>query len=143
MPTPITALLSSEERIELFKWHNMYSVNNEEIDNHHKTLFSILNRLYENCMGVDQPNNLKTIVEELISYSKYHFSAEEKHMRNIGYKGTDKQIIEHRLFTQKTLQLQKVVNNNDLEHTKELIVFLGKWILNHVMEEDKKISVQH
>lgn len=141
MTTPIQPLLSSEERIELFKWHKTYSVNNEELDNHHKTLFNILNRLYENCMGVDQPNNLKTIVDELVSYSKYHFSAEEKHMRNIGYKDNDKQIIEHREFTQKTLQLRKVVEKNDLEHTKELIVFLGKWILKHVMEEDKKYSV--
>lgn len=128
--------------MELFKWHKTYSVNNDELDNHHQTLCNILNKLYENCMGTDLPNDLNSVVEELISYSNYHFSAEEQHMKDIGYKDTGKQIIEHRDFTQKALQLRKNVTNNDLELTKELIVFLGKWILHHVIEEDKKYAVQ-
>ena len=127
--------------MELFKWHKTHSVNNEELDNHHKTLFNILNKLYENCMGTDIPHSLDPIVEELVSYSKYHFYAEEQHMRDIGYKDIEKQIAEHRSFSQRALQLQKVVNKDDIEHTKELIVFLGNWILKHVMEEDKKYSI--
>ncbi len=126
--------------MELFKWHELYSVNNEELDNHHKTLCSILNKLYENCMGPEIPNSLDSIVDELVSYSNYHFTAEEQHMRDIGYKDIDKQIIEHKEFTQKALQLKKVIDKNDIEHTKELIVFLGSWILHHVMENDKKYS---
>lgn len=42
--------------MELFKWYKTHSVNNEELDNHHKTLFNILNKLYENCMGTDLTN---------------------------------------------------------------------------------------
>ena len=127
--------------MELFKWYKTHSVNNEELDNHHKALFNILNKLYENCMGNDLPNSLDPIVEELVSYSYYHFTAEEQYMRNIGYKDIDKQISDHRSFTQRIIQLHNVINKNDLEHTKELIVFLGNWILHHVMEEDKKYSV--
>jgi len=127
--------------MELFKWHKTYSVNNEELDNHHKKLCNILNNLYENCMGTELSKSLDSIAEELVSYSNYHFSAEEQHMRDIGYRDIDRQINEHREFTQRALQLQHVVNKNDLEHTKELIVFLGSWILHHVMEEDKKYSV--
>ena len=126
--------------MELFKWHKTYSVKNDELDEHHKTLCNILNKLYENCMGKALPNSLYSIVDELVSYSNYHFSAEEQHMRDIGYKDIDKQMIEHREFTQIALQLKNDVNKNDLEHTKELIVFLGNWILHHVMEEDKKYS---
>jgi hemerythrin-like metal-binding protein len=129
-----------EKMMELFKWHESYSVNNEELDNHHKTLCSILNKLYENCMGADIPNSLDSIVDELVSYSNYHFTAEEQHMRDIGYKDIEKQINEHKEFTQKAFQLKKVIDKNDIEHTKELIVFLGSWILHHVMEDDKKYS---
>jgi len=127
--------------MELFKWYKSYSVNNEELDNHHKRLCNILNLLYENCLINDQPNCLDYILEELVSYSNYHFTAEEQYMRNIGYKDIDKQIIEHKAFTQKTLELQKVVNKNDFELTKELIVFLGNWFLHHVIDEDKKYSL--
>jgi hemerythrin-like metal-binding protein len=96
--------------------------------------------LYENCLGTDQPNSVPSIVEELVCYSDYHFSAEEQHMKAIGYKDIDKQIYEHREFTQRVLQLQNCVINSDIEQTKELIVFLGNWILHHVMEKDKKYS---
>jgi len=125
----------------LFKWYKRYSVNNEELDNHHKTLFGIFNRLYDNCLGNESAKCLNPIIEELVSYSSYHFSAEEQHMRNIGYKEIDKHIIEHRGFTQKTLNLQQVSDKNDPDVTRELIAFLGKWLLNHVIIEDKKYSI--
>ena len=44
--------------MELFKWYKKYSVNNEELDNHHKTLFNITNKLLENCLGSDLSNCL-------------------------------------------------------------------------------------
>ena len=141
MSTPTTPQLKSEVQMELFKWHNTYSVNNEELDTHHKRLFNILNKLYENCMGTDLTNKLDPIVEELVSYSNDHFSAEEQHMMDLGYKDIDKQISEHRSFSQRALQLKRDIDKDDLEITKELIVFLGSWILKHVMEEDKKYSV--
>jgi len=141
MPTPTTPQHKSKEQMDLFKWHNTYSVNNEELDTHHKRLFNILNKLYENSISTDLTNKLDPIVEELISYSNDHFSAEEQYMRNIKYKDIDKQILEHRSFTHRALQLKNVADKNDLVLTKELIVFLGNWILKHVMAEDKKYSI--
>lgn len=127
--------------MELFKWYKKYSVNNEEIDNHHKTLFNITNKLLANCLDTNQSNCLEPIIEELVAYSNYHFSAEEQYMRNMGYKDIDKHISEHRSYTQRILYLQQVANKNDFGLTKELVVFLGNWILHHVIEEDKKFSV--
>lgn len=125
----------------LFTWYKTYSVNNEELDNHHKALFNLINRLYENCFGKENTHCLEPIIEELVSYSNYHFSAEEQYMRDRGYKDIDKHRAEHRVFTQKALQLQQIVNKDDFELSKELIVFLGNWLLHHVMEEDKKYSI--
>jgi hemerythrin len=130
-----------EDHMKLFTWYKKYSVNNEELDNHHKALFDILNRLYENCMVNKNAHCLEPIIEELVSYSKYHFSAEEQHMRISGYQDIEKHIAEHRAFTQRTLQLQQVADKDEFELTKELIVFLGNWLLHHVMEEDKKFAV--
>ena len=125
----------------LFTWYEKYSVNNEELDGHHKILFNILNKLYENCMADANANRLDQLIEELISYSNYHFTAEEQHMRNSGYTGIDRHMIEHRAFTERTLQLKQDVDKDDFEGSKELIVFLGNWLLHHVMEDDRKYSV--
>ena len=125
----------------LFTWYKKYSVNNEELDNHHKKLFNLINSLYDNCMGKESTHCLEPIIEELVSYSNYHFTAEEQYMKNTGYKDIDKQIFEHRAFTDRALHLQQVVNKDDFELSKELIVFLGNWLLHHVMEEDKKYAI--
>jgi hemerythrin len=124
----------------LFTWYKKYSVDNEELDEHHKALFNIINKLYENCMYIANRHELAPIMDELILYSNYHFTAEEQHMINIGYKEIEKHISEHISFKQRALQLEQDIDKNDYEGSKELIAFLGNWLLHHVMEEDKKYS---
>jgi len=128
--------------MELFKWYKKYSVNNEELDNHHKTLINIINRLYNAILDKDTTNCYDLIVDELISYTDYHFTAEEQYMNKIGYKEIERHISEHKYFTQRILHLKNEINNKDSEVNKELMLFLGNWIVHHVMYEDKKISIE-
>ena len=125
----------------LFAWYKKYSVNNEELDNHHKNLFDIFNSLFDNCTKAENVNCVAPIIVELIKYSNYHFSAEEKYMADIGYKGIDAHKQLHRYFTEKVIEMQQVENKNDYDLTKEIIVFLGNWLLQHVIVEDKKYAL--
>lgn len=127
--------------MELFTWCNYYSVNNAELDKEHKLLFDILNRLYANSLGQEYAKCLDPIIEELVLYSDYHIIEEEQYMKNTGYKYIDKHILEHREFTKRIIQLQQVADKNDLITTKELIIYLGEWILNHIFDEDKHYAV--
>ena len=127
--------------MELFTWFSNYSVNDEELDEHHQALFGIFNRLYDSCVNKNTSNCLEPIIEELKSYSNYHFLAEERHMKEIGYHDIDMHINKHRDFTIKALQLQLLAAKNEPEATKELVVFLGNWLLQHVIDEDKKYAV--
>ena len=83
-----------------FAWDEKYSVNNEQLDNHHKRLFVILNNLHNSCLAKAHRVTLTSIVEELLSYASYHCEAEERHMKRIGYKYINEHGSEHRLFTQ-------------------------------------------
>ena len=125
----------------IFTWYEKYSVNNDELDKHHKALFAIFNTLYDNCVQIDNGISLEPIIKELVSYTNYHFTAEEQYMRDIGYKGIDNQISQHKIFTDKILEFQRDNSIIDCEHSKELIKYLGNWLLNHVLVEDMKISV--
>lgn len=124
----------------LFKWYKKYSVNNIELDRHHETLFGIFNRLYDNCSGHNTAYSIDTIIDELISYSGYHFFAEEQSMRYTGYKEINKHIIEHNDFTHRILKLQQVCSKNETQAKRELIIYLGDWILHHIIEEDKNYA---
>ena len=125
----------------LFTWYKKYSVNNEELDNHHKKLFDIFNRLFDTCTKTENVNCVAPIIVELMEYSNYHFSAEEKYMAVIGYKEIEFHKKLHRFFTDTVLEMQQVEDKNDYDLTKEIIVFLGNWLLQHVIVEDKKYAV--
>ncbi len=127
----------------LFIWHKKYSVGNEELDSHHKNLFDIFNRLYDNCLEPDSAGCSGTIIDELISYSEYHFLAEEEQMRKTGYAERGRHMQMHRNFSERALRLRKLDDASDQEVAKELIVYLGNWLLHHVMEEDRKIIHRH
>ena len=125
----------------LFTWYDKYSINNEELDNHHKMLFDIFNKMYDTCLKIESINCLEPIIDELISYSKYHFSAEEKYMEEKGYKDIENHKQMHKEFSQKAIQMKQCDKMEDLEIKKELAVFLGNWLIQHVIKEDRKISV--
>ena len=48
-------------------------------------------------------------------------------------------IIMHNYFKERVLELKKNKFEQGIESNSELIVFLGKWLLHHVIEDDKKI----
>ena len=126
----------------LFTWDHKYSVNNDELDNHHKKLFAIFNKLYDSCLDKGNCITSGPIVEELVSYTNYHFVAEEKYMQSIGYKDINKHISLHRIFTDSICQQLHKEDTNDIVVTKQLVLFIWNWLLNHVMIEDKKYSIK-
>ena|ERR1700674_3484117 len=125
----------------LFKWDNKYSVNIEDLDNQHEALFDIMNKLYNNYMVKDNSNHIAPLLEELVSYTNYHFASEEINMKNKGYKDIDKHISEHTIFKERIYELQQKNKNNIVVPLEYIGLYLGNWLINHVMEEDKKYSI--
>ena len=123
----------------IFKWLNTYSVNHDEIDEHHQKFFSIVNQLHDISVGRDVVAVFDETLYELINYTDYHFRTEEEHMLITGYSGIENHIIQHKYFSQKIVDF-KNLNTDDYTAQHELIVFLGEWILHHVVEEDKYIA---
>ncbi len=56
-----------------FEWKDNYSVNNGEIDEQHKQLVSMLNCLHEPLKKGRACEVLKTIIDELVAYTKNAF----------------------------------------------------------------------
>jgi len=123
-------------------WDNKYTVNNIQLDNHHKRLFSIFNRLHDMSMEDYRDSLYETAIDELISYSYNHFKAEEKYMQEVGYKDIERHISLHKYFSARLADIKNREKSNNIELCRELILLLGNWLKNHVMDEDKKIALQ-
>jgi hemerythrin-like metal-binding protein len=124
----------------LLNWRAEYSVNEELLDNHHRQLFSILNTVYENVMNSLEVCSVLPLIDELLEYTRSHFTVEEQHMRDKGYQVIDIHISKHREFTNTIEAMKTHYNGNNLEAAQELMVVLGEWLLQHVLKDDMKYS---
>lgn len=124
----------------LFTWKEHYSVGVAELDEHHRTLFAIVNRLYDECVKPDGRCDLTVHIAELGDYTRYHFGAEEQFMECRGYAGLAAHAALHRLFVERLDRLQREYGEAPEEATRELIILAGNWLLHHVLEEDRKYA---
>jgi hemerythrin-like metal-binding protein len=124
----------------LLNWKAEYSVNQEVLDSHHKQLFSLLNMVYENVMNSLEVCSVLPLIDELMEYTRSHFTMEEQFMKDHGYQGIDTHISKHREFTHTIEAIKSHYHGNNLEAAQELMVVLGEWLLQHVLKEDMKYS---
>ena len=108
----------------LLAWIDEYCIGNEEIDTQHEELFNMFNSLYDTLSSESSDVDIYLVLDELINYADFHFTAEQQIMRDIGYKDIDNHIVEHNFFTNEVLKLSQKRDKSTAELTQETIVFL-------------------
>ncbi len=114
------------------------------IDNEHRVLFEIADEIYELCKNEfvpDKYDHIVNLIEKLKNYAIVHFQHEEEYMESIHYKRMFTQKIQHDNFRRKleTMDLE-IVDDNQEEAIEDLLKFVTDWLVEHIMETDKKIA---
>ena len=121
-------------------WNESLTVGVKQFDEHHKYLFDLLNRIHASFWDENRQDDSEAIIDELIAYSAYHFEAEESLLSKLNYDGLSLQEREHRYFTQKVHEFKQDAISGRKVYPIELLWFLGNWLLQHIMEADKRYS---
>ncbi|MBU3182606.1 bacteriohemerythrin [Clostridium psychrophilum] len=130
----------------MFEMKEKYKTHNSQIDIEHEKLFEIGERAYQLLIdkyNMDKYDKIIDVIEELKSYTVYHFNAEEKYMMSINYKRLFTQKIDHAFFIKKLEE----VNLNDIDENQDetimgILTFLNDWLVNHIIEKDLLITVK-
>ena len=122
----------------LITWSDEYSIGNAVLDNHHKKLIEILNGLHDN-VNKDCNQIMKYTIDELYNYAKVHFAEEEAFMENLNYDGQFRHTVEHNKFIDNLLELNLSYKGSCIDAKQETVEFLWEWLMNHIINEDKKI----
>lgn len=133
-------------------WSKDYSIGVEQLDNQHKKLIFLINRLEVLTMydpiHTDFRNRLDNIMAELINYTILHFSTEEVLMDMFDYEDS----VEHKRTHAHFIDMIKVeqeklnllIEQKDwVEVSKELEIilkYLQNWLLTHILKSDKKYT---
>ena len=124
----------------LLNWSDDLSVKVNGIDNQHKMLVNLINDLHNAMKDGKGKEKLGTILNELISYTKYHFSAEEKLMQKKNYPDYQQHKREHEAFTKKVEEFNNQFVAGSLFISNEVLLFLKDWLVGHIKVTDKKYS---
>ncbi len=122
----------------LFPWKEAYNVNIGIVDSQHKGLVDLINELHQAMMNRSGKEQMGRILGNLISYTESHFKAEEGILLANAYPDFAKHKPEHERFVKTIKGYQAKFQKNELGLTIEVMDFLKKWLVEHIMGVDKK-----
>jgi hemerythrin len=121
------------------QWKDRYNINYKEIDEQHKCLVAIMNRMID-IIGQDHPTDqTKEIFHQICQYALTHFASEERYMEAAGYPGLGRHKSQHATFIDRLLELNRTSDSLDAGLLEEILVFVRRWYLNHIAISDQEI----
>ena len=123
---------------EAFVWTDRYSVQVDVLDDHHKKLFDLMNRLHVALLERRGKEVIGEVLNELLEYTVYHFGEEETLMEKAGCPGLNAQKSAHEEFIS-TLREYKEKHEKGFGAfiTTSVMVTLNDWLVSHIGRMDK------
>jgi hemerythrin-like metal-binding protein/diguanylate cyclase (GGDEF)-like protein/PAS domain S-box-containing protein len=132
------------EEFEIFPWNSNLETGIESIDNQHRQLVALINRLASHLADKSCELTLNKVFDDLAAYVDYHFQTEEK--------------IWHSFFAQDPLfSAHQEVHNGFVEKVTawrnnrsnlaahdevigDLLGFLTHWLAYHILDSDRRMA---
>jgi len=123
---------------ELFiKWRPDFNLGIKEIDEQHKKIVELINRLNEAFINNVAREHLATILDEMSKYAEYHFQTEEKLFSQYNYPFTAEHIQMHKDFKRKVADFRDKFDKGQ-PVTFRVLGFLRKWLTDHILDIDRE-----
>ncbi|OHD14451.1 MAG: hypothetical protein A2086_09015 [Spirochaetes bacterium GWD1_27_9] len=126
--------------MDILIWQEAYNVGIEKFDKQHKQLVSYINVLYNAINSNEKQKVVGELIAKLIEYSETHFLEEEDLLKKIEYPEYSDHKIVHKKFIKTVRDFQDRYVKGDSLVCKDLLYFLQRWLIKHILEEDKKYS---
>ena len=139
--TRSTENVLSPNEFEVFPWNKQLDTGISVIDEQHRKLVEILNRLArQHVSGVDE-KEIRKLLDELANYADYHFSTEEKIWK--GFFATDEWLLEHEKSHEGFFSKIQVISESQEPFElilEKLFSFLIQWLAFHIIDSDKRMA---
>lgn len=122
------------------KWDESYSVGIDTIDDDHKKLLGMINQLQTAAHYKTDKIMVEDILNDLVDYTKYHFTREEGMMQDSEYPDFEAHKQQHE---EMIAQVAKFIDEYRVDGTKtieEVAMYLKTWLINHINGSDQKYA---
>ena len=129
------------EVITMISWETQYELGIKSIDDQHKELVNIINKmaalLIEAKQGVDIYDEVVAVIGDLKKYTIYHFKYEENLFDQYSYEYKDTHKAEHDKLVNDIEELDlSSFDEDQIKHTNDLLKFLITWLYKHISGSD-------
>ncbi len=133
------------QNIKPLQWSDALTTGVDIIDKQHKMLINILNDANLCFRGNSNSDTQKKIIDDLVSYTVYHFDTEEELIEKFALydDSPDDEIAhirEHRSFAGRVKEYQAAVYAGKPINYETVFSYLNSWLVNHVMGTDQKLG---
>ncbi len=124
----------------LMTWTDEMSVGVGVLDNDHKKLVGLVNKLHDGMLAGRGKDVVGGILSSLIAYTVEHFKREEQIFAQTGYPDAAAHTAAHQDLTRQVLAVQQKYQSGKPSISLEVMNFLKNWLVNHIQGSDKKYS---
>lgn len=126
--------------MDFITWQEKYSVKIPSIDAQHKQLVAIINELYSSMKAGKTKDQLGKTLNDLVAYTKTHFSYEESLLEKAGYEDLNEHKKQHVAFVEKITATCKQYEEGKLFMSIDICNFLQNWLIQHIQGTDQKYT---
>ncbi|MDH5613304.1 MAG: bacteriohemerythrin [Gammaproteobacteria bacterium] len=125
---------------DFLPWKDEYSVGIESIDQQHKKLINLINQLQTAVKYSTGEEFEREALDELVNYTKTHFTYEEGIMEQNGYPGFESHKSQHVRMIKKVEEVLAEYENEPDSAMSNAVNYLKEWLINHINGTDKEYS---
>lgn len=123
---------------EFITWNDLYKLNIDSIDEQHKNLVDIINKLYNAFTDGKAHEITGEILDEMLKYTDYHFKTEEELFDKYDYPKSGEHKVIHNDFFEKTNYYKAKYEEGEENIHYDLMKYLKDWLIGHIQGEDVK-----
>jgi hemerythrin len=122
--------------MSLLRWKDEYLTQVEEIDTQHQRLIDLINGIYDLMRSGRGDEAIAEALGEVVEFTRFHFSTEEKLMVDTEYGGREAHSEEHERLLDQIIELRRSVQDGRTVLSMNEMYFLKDWLLSHFQGPD-------
>jgi len=123
------------------EFKDIYKIGIKKIDEQHKELFDVFNRL-ERAIDRGEGNEvISEILDFLSEYTREHFKTEEQYMERYKYPDVEEHKKIHQQFLDEIDEIYQRYQSGYLKINSQIQTTLFKWIITHIEQTDKRYGM--
>lgn len=122
------------------QWSEVFEIGVPRIDGEHRHLVGIVNAFHQIHRSGAGRDKVFPVLNLLVKYVEVHFQSEERLMEVAKYPDLLRHRREHDKLTEQIFALAEKYEAGEAEITDQVMEFLKHWLLDHILQLDKKLA---